>query len=82
MTTFEKLAVRIKKDLNLELSNFCRTYAGKHMKGSGAFVWFATESKTKHIYGSGENATTLINRNEKLGIVEELNRAQVQFEIS
>ena len=41
MTTFEKLSVRIKKDLGYDLVNFERTYAGIHQRGSGAFVWTA-----------------------------------------
>ncbi len=33
---FEKLAIRIKKELGYDLENFKRTYAGIHMRGSGA----------------------------------------------
>lgn len=79
---FQKLKERIKKDLGLELSNFRRTNAGKHQKGSGAFAWTAIDLKRKHIYGSGETATTLVKRKEPLEIVEELRTAQTQFEIS
>ena len=79
---FERLRQRIKRDLGLELSNFRRTNAGKHQKSSGAFVWTATDLKRNHIYGSGETATALVKRKEPLGIVEELSRAQVQFEIA
>ena len=79
---FERLKQRIKQDLGLELNKFRRTRAGKHQKGSGAFVWTATDLKRNHIYGSSETATTLVKRKETLGIVEELSRAQVQFEIS
>lgn len=78
---FEQLKKRIEKDLGLKLVNFRRTYAGKHQKGSGAFVWTATDLKRNHIYGSGETATTLVNRTESLGIVEDLSRS-VQYEIS
>jgi len=79
---FDRLKKRIKRDLGLELSNFRRTYAGKHQKGSGAFVWTASDLKTDKTYGSGESATTLVNRTEPLGIVEELRIGQTQFEIS
>jgi len=79
---FERLRLRIQKDLGLELTNFRRTYAGRHMKSSGAFVWTAQDIKSNCTYGSGENATNLVNRSEKLGIVEELRIGQTQFEIS
>ena len=79
---FERLKQRIKKDLGLELSNFRRTNAGQHETSSGAFVWTATDLKSNCTYGSGESATNLVNRKEKLGIVKELGIAQTQFEIS
>ena len=79
---FERLKTRIGQDLGLKLDSFRRTYAGKHMKGSGAFVWIALDSKNNHIYGSSESATDLVNRTEKLSIVEDLNGGQVQYEIT
>ena len=41
MTTFERLAQRLKNDLGLDVdvSSFKRTYASKWMKSDGAFVW-------------------------------------------
>lgn len=79
---FERLRQKIKQDLGLELTNFRKTFAGKHQKSSGAFVWTATDLKKNHTYGSSETATALVNRAEKLGIVEDLNRVKGRFEIS
>ena len=43
MTTFEKLAEKIKTDLGYNVENIKRTYAGINMKSSGAFTWCGNE---------------------------------------
>lgn len=60
MTTFERLAKRIKKDIGYNLVNFRRTYAGVHMRGSGAFVWIA------NIKGSNEQISSTVSAIELL----------------
>lgn len=39
MSTLDRLKVKILRDTGIELTNFKRTYAGVHQRGSGAFVW-------------------------------------------
>lgn len=78
---FEKLRIRIAKDLGLNLTNFERTRAGTHMKGSGAFVWVAKNSINNDIYGSSETATSLVKKKESLVILDEYGRS-TQYEIS
>ncbi len=62
MTKFEKLALKIEKDLGLKAENFKRAYVGKHQKSSGAFVWFAC-LKCGTI-GSCYSATELLKKNK------------------
>lgn len=42
MTTFKKLQKRILEDLDLDLRDFRRTYAGHWQRSQGAWVWTAT----------------------------------------
>lgn len=64
MTTFERLAQRLKKDLGLDVdvSSFKRTYASKWMKLDGAFVWTVNlkSNRIKNV-GSCQTATQLVN---------------------
>lgn len=70
MKIFDKLKVRIEKELGLNLINFQRTYAGKHERFAGAFLWMAEEVDSALIYGSCETATNLLKKCEKLEVIE------------
>ena len=70
MTTFERLAKRINKDIGYELVDFKRTYAGIHMRGSGAFVWTATIKDSNAEISSTVTATELLKRKAPLAIAE------------
>lgn len=39
MTTFEKLIIKIKEDIGLDVEDLRRTYSGIHMKSTGSFCW-------------------------------------------
>ena len=69
MITFEKLAVKIRKDLGLKLTNFKRTYAGLHQRSSGAFIWTAECVDSKDDIGSTITASELLKR-EKIEEME------------
>lgn len=43
MTTFEKLNIRLKSDLNVEGSHFKRTRSGYWQRASGAWSWCARQ---------------------------------------
>ena len=62
MKTFDKLAIRIKKDLGYDLINFKRTYVGIHQRGSGAFVWTAQCKESLMQISSCTTATELVNQ--------------------
>jgi len=64
-TVFKKLAEKIKEELGLEVEKLQRTYAGRHMKSNGAFVWFGWLNNHKRI-GSTYPATELIKPKYKL----------------
>jgi|TARA_R110000851_G_scaffold281736_1_gene435217 hypothetical protein len=64
MKTFEKLAVKIEKDLGIKLTNIKRTYAGLHQKSSGAFVWTAECVESKDDIGSTVTASELLKRDK------------------
>lgn len=64
MTTFEKLAVKIEKDLGLKITNLKRTYAGLHQRSSGAFVWTAECVESKEDIGSTITASDLLKRDK------------------
>ena len=56
LSTFEKLAIKIKKDLGYDVVDIKRTYVGIHMKASGAQVW------------RGKLKSKNINHRRKLGL--------------
>lgn len=66
MKVFEKLALRIKKDLGFELVNFHRTYAGFHQRSNGGFVWVAEFKDSNSDTGSCWSATKLLKSKNKL----------------
>jgi len=67
MTTFEKLAKRIKKDTGIELVNFRRTYAGHWQKSNGNWVWGAYDKDNfANDIGSTYTATELLKSKKKL----------------
>lgn len=68
MTVFEKLAIKIEKDLGYKLINFERSYAGIHERSRGAFVWTANRSPSSGTVGSTTSATELLKK-DKLEIV-------------
>jgi hypothetical protein len=51
MTSFEKLALKIKKELDIDLYNFKRTRVCYYGKRCGRFIWIA-QSKSSIDYGS------------------------------
>lgn len=73
MTTFEKLAKRIEKELNIEVdtSSLHRTYANYWLRAAGAFVWEGNVLGYSTLkIGSCESATTLLKA-KTIGIVGE-----------
>lgn len=60
MTTFEKLAKRIKKDCDIELEAFERLYVGHWQRSNGAWVWIAYRKGTPFGIGSSWSATDLL----------------------
>jgi len=69
MKTFDKLAVKIERDLDIKLTDFRRTYAGIHQRGSGAFVWVARLEGSNEEIGSTITASELLTR-EKITEME------------
>lgn len=73
MTTFEKLAKRIKDELDIEVvtSSLHRTYAGYWLRAAGAFVWEGDVCGYPSLkIGSITPATQLL-KEERLAIVED-----------
>ena len=70
MTTFEKLAKRIKEDIGYNLIDFRRTYAGIHMRGSGAHVWIARIKETNTDISSTKTATELLKKKEPIELMD------------
>lgn len=72
MTTFEKLADRLKKDLNItvDISTLKRTYAGYWQRRAGEWVWKGQcRIKDKDIIfdvGSYETASALVKSPQSL----------------
>jgi hypothetical protein len=64
MTTFEKLAKKIKNDLGIDVENISRTYAGNYMKGSGAFVWCGNEVGRNNDIGGCDTATETLKKDK------------------
>lgn len=65
MKTFDKLALKIKKDTGLEVINLKRRYVGIHMKASGAFCW-AGQIKGSRVEVGGATPATELLKAEKL----------------
>lgn len=69
MTTFERLAKRIKSDTGIELINFRRTYAGHWQKSNGNWIWGAYDAENSaHDVGSCISATELLKSKKKLAL--------------
>jgi len=81
MTTFEKLAIRLKKDIGYDLVDFRRTYAGIHMKGSGAFVWVATIKDTNFEISSTVTATELLKKKDPIYIMKNARMTSQLWEV-
>ncbi len=75
MKTFEKLRIRIEKDLGIKLKNFQRCYVGRHQRSRGAFVWTAECVEYSESVGSGVSATELLKQDK----IIELPRQTVSF---
>ncbi len=59
-TKFERLAERIRTELGLDLIEFRRSYAGIHMKGSGAPTWRARFRESAAEVNSDQPASELL----------------------
>ena len=62
--TFDKLALKILKDCNLDCDRFARTYAGYYMRCSGAYVWRAYIKCSSFEIGGCESATKMLKYKE------------------
>jgi hypothetical protein len=62
-TKFERLADRVKNELNLTLTDFHRHYPGHWQRSRGAFVWSAT-AKEGFFIGSSYSVTELLKANK------------------
>ena len=77
MTIFEKLAIRLKKDLDITCKNYRRMYVGYWQRSSGAFVWCATIDRDKDEHtphfdiGSTFSATDLLKESNPLIITRD-----------
>jgi len=40
VTVFDQLKKRVRDELGYDIVDIQRTYAGRHLKSAGAFVWF------------------------------------------
>lgn len=69
MTTFEKLAEKIKADLDMEVVNFQRCYPGYWQRSGGAYSWAAQIKNTGSTIGSQWPATYLL-KCKKLALAE------------
>lgn len=60
-TIFERLAIKIKNDLDIDAVNFRRTYVGYWQRAQGSWVWVCNEkdNSVKDI-GSVYSATELL----------------------
>lgn len=70
MTVFEKLSVRIKRDLNIELGEFERCRPGYWQRSAGAWSWRSRriDTPSPYDYGSSWSATDLLKEKEPLMI--------------
>lgn len=64
MKPFEKLAIKIKKDLGIELYNFKRTRIGYSGRECGAFTWSAQSKESPREYGSCTTVKELLRAKE------------------
>jgi len=64
MTPFEKLAIKIKKDLDVDLYNFQRTRIGWHGRSAGGFTWTAQSKQSPMDYGSCSTVKDLLKGKE------------------
>jgi hypothetical protein len=73
MTTFDKLKARIKKDLDIEVTNFRRNRVGYWQRSAGAWLWVgqrvAEDGRVTAIdVGSTYRAADLVRSGGKLQI--------------
>jgi hypothetical protein len=80
MTTFEKLALRIKNDLNREIENVRRVHSGRNMKASGANSWISNEVGCTIEIGSQHTATDLLKA-KKIYLTKGWSEGQYEVEI-
>lgn len=83
MKTFEKLAVRIKKDLDIELYKFERCRVGRSQRASGAWSWRAQriDDPSHNDYGSCYSATELLREKEPLTLERSIRSTDISVSI-
>ena len=64
MTSFEKLAIKIKKELGIDLYNFKRTRIGYSGRECGAFTWVAQSKDSPRYYGGCTTVKELLKAKE------------------
>jgi hypothetical protein len=80
-TTFERLADRLRNDLDLEVVNLRRVHSGRNMKASGANSW-TSELKDSHLeIGSAHTASDLLKA-KTIYLVSGWHSSQRDIEIS
>jgi len=66
MKTFDKLKIRVKKDLDIDIENIHRLYVGHWQRSKGAWVWASNDVDGLTAYGSTESATELLKSKKPL----------------
>jgi hypothetical protein len=64
MKPFDKLKIKIKKELDIELYNFKRTRIGYSGRECGAFTWVAQSKESPIDYGSCTTVKELLKAKE------------------
>jgi hypothetical protein len=69
MSTFKRLAKKIKQDTGFDVTELERTYTGIHQQSHGAFVWRGIYNG--HTCGSTVTATELLKQ-DKITVMEQI----------
>jgi len=80
MKPSDKIKQKILTDLGIEIENVSRTYAGRNMKSSGAWVWEAKVKGSLMEIGS-PHPITLLLKSKKIKTVRGWTFAQIEIEI-
>lgn len=81
MTTFEKLTVKVKQHLGIDIENVRRVHSGRNMKASGANSWTSNQVGSLMEIGSCHTATDILKA-KKLKLVPGWTSGQQDIEIS